>query len=103
MVKWLILWKMREQYYSLSKEEHAKASLLLREMTLADLKAGSPWKDWGGKTGSDEGYGLLEGTEAEVNESLVKYSPYVSFEATPVVSMPQLAEAAKKRAVSIKK
>jgi SAM-dependent methyltransferase len=55
------------------------------------------------KTGSDEGYGLLEGTEAEVNESLVKYSPYVSFEATPVVSMPQLAEAAKKRAVSIKK
>ena len=72
------------------------------DMIKASMDAGLI-RDWGIKAGGDEGYAVMEGTETQIYEDLVRYSPAISFEATPVLSVAQLSETMKKLAATMGK
>jgi hypothetical protein len=52
--------------------------------------------DWGIFVGRNQGYAVSEGTEQEVDLSLLKYSPYVKFKVYPLLSVDQELENIKK-------
>ena len=102
MAKWLILWKMREAYYSMPGLERLKLGLSIHEMLRAEMDAGL-YTDHGSKPNGGEGYAIFEGTETQLNESLSKYTPYIYFETTPVVSQTLVHESLKKRLAAVQK
>jgi len=102
MVKWLVKWKLTQQYWSLPTEERQKVYDRLNAMTKASMDAGRI-KDYGVCPDISGGYSILESSETELYEALAKYAPYVSFEATPVISFEKAAEIVKKTRVSATK
>jgi len=53
-------------------------------------------KDWGSFVGELKGYAVAEGTEVEVANMLMQYTPYVSFKTHPIASVAQVGDIIKK-------
>jgi hypothetical protein len=97
MTKWLGKWKATQQLYSMPRGEMTKISLSLHEMVKADMGAGVA-KDWGAYAAAGEGYMIFEGSETQVYEAVLKYTPNISFEVVPIISLGQSNEVIKKQA-----
>ena len=91
MAKWVIRWKKTPVFMSLPVAEIMKVTQTQLMMIKTDMDAGLI-KDWGAKADNSEGYAVMEGTETQIYEDLLKYQPYISFEASPVMTLTQYSE-----------
>jgi hypothetical protein len=102
MTKWLVMSKNTPQYWSLPSAERIKMAEAAAKTTKTAIESGLI-KDVGHKADNSGGYYIMEGTETQVFEWFLQFTPYVAFEATPVISLAQFSEALKKRAAAIGK
>lgn len=100
MTKFLIKWKT-ESFFNLPPEERLKLFIQMAESVKATIDAGTT-KDWGIDAAGGSGYAIMEGTETEVYETLLKYRPYITFEVNPVISLDKHLESLKKMAAQRK-
>ncbi|MCJ7444839.1 MAG: hypothetical protein MUO26_09970 [Methanotrichaceae archaeon] len=69
----------------------AKQHISLLETVKADLKSGRI-TDWGQYCNLDSGYLLMEGTEADILTTLIKWTPHILFDVKPVANIDQTIE-----------
>ena len=94
MGKYLVLWEVVPGTVPLNAKEAGPAFLALTDMVKADMKKGVT-KDWGAFVGGLKGYAIDEGTEVEVMNEMLQYSPHIKFEVHAVASVEQVAQAMK--------
>jgi hypothetical protein len=94
MGKYLVLWEVVPGTVPLNAKEAGPAFLALTDMVKADMKKGQ-CKDWGTFLGAAKGYSIDEGTEVEVMNGMLQYSPFIKFEVHAVASVDQVAQAMK--------
>jgi hypothetical protein len=95
MTKFHIEWKKNPSLMPEDPIKMVKLNLSLLEMVKAALKSGEI-ADWGTYCNGFSGYCLIEGTEADILPSLLKYMPYILFDVKPVVNAYQAIEAINK-------
>ena len=95
MGKYLVLWEVDQGRVPVDAKERGAAWGLMMEIVKKDIQAGIS-KDWGAFVGEINGYAVAEGTEAEVANMLMQYTPYVSFETHPIASVAQIGDIIKK-------
>ena len=99
-VKWWLSPEMTATIHTL--EERVKLWLSMLEMIEADIRAGV-LKDWGACADLSGGYGIVEvASEADLYTFLLKWIPYVNFDARPVITARQTIESLKKAAAAAK-
>jgi hypothetical protein len=86
MTKWLILWEPNPNMSPSNPKDLIKLRLQMLEATKADLAKGIH-TDWGLAADGSRGYALSEGTEQEIFAALGQFTPYILFNATPVLSV----------------
>ncbi len=97
MARFYVTWQWSNpQLLPLDPQKRGKLLTSLLEMVREDMIAGKI-KDWGVIAGGMGGY-MITGdvSEAEFHASTYKWMPYVTFQASPVLSAEQLAELNKK-------
>ena len=102
MAKWLVMWKMTQEYWSLPDATRFKILEDAMKTVKADMDSGFV-KDWGIKADNSGGYIIYEGTETRCVEACMRYAKYLSSEGTPVISLTQFSEVFKKRTAEIRK
>ena len=95
MGKYLVLWEVDQSRVPVDAKERGAAWGLMMEMVRKDIQAGIS-KDWGAFVGEINGYAVAEGTEVEIANMLMQYTPYVSFETHPIASVAQIGDIIKK-------
>jgi hypothetical protein len=89
MVKWFVQWSVNWSVMPQDQEGRIKRQIMMLNMVKADLAAGV-MKDFGIRAGESSGYGVTGDMNAEeLNAWLIRWSPYVEFEANPVVDADQ--------------
>ncbi len=89
MAKWLVLWTINWSMLPQDQEGRIKQQMMMLGMVKADLASGA-MTDFGICSGEDCGYGVTGNMSAEeLNSWLMRWSPYVTFEANPVVNADQ--------------
>ncbi|MHA2037378.1 MAG: hypothetical protein ACW972_05465 [Promethearchaeota archaeon] len=79
MGKYLILWEIDASRLPISRKERAAGWKVLLNFVKEDLKSGLTL-DWGGFVGELRGFSIIEGDEVDINVSLQRYSPFVTFQ-----------------------
>ena len=95
MTKFYLKW-WAERYISTSTkpDEMVKLALTHLKMVKEDLKAGE-LNDWGCALDGASGYAIAEAKSVtELADVLLKYTPYIHFEVTPVLTVDQFYESA---------
>jgi Domain of unknown function (DUF3303) len=88
MTKYLLKWKLNPLTTPEDPEKRVKLWVSMLEMVKASLKSGE-FIDWGAYVDINGGYCIGEGTEVEAFASMLKWTPYVIFDAKPVLSVDQ--------------
>jgi len=102
MPKFYVKWQLNPLMIPPTPEERAKLWLSLLEMIKADMKAGKV-KDWGNCCDGSGGYAIREeANEADLFAAMLRWVPYVSFDAKPVITVDQTVESIKKAAAAAK-
>ncbi|MBP1610734.1 MAG: hypothetical protein H6Q04_2969 [Acidobacteria bacterium] len=102
MAKYYVRWQLNPQLIPLNPEERNKLWSPLLKLVKEDIKAGKI-KDWGAVAGETCGYAIREeSSEAELHAANLKWIPYVSFEANPVLTCDQLVELTQKALAAAK-
>ncbi len=91
MAKFLTLWEMDTTRIPESPEEEVRGYTMMVNMIKDDLKTGKTL-EFGMFAGGLGGYVIREGTEQEIHEETMKYSPHTTFKTYPVLSISQLEE-----------
>ncbi|MCJ7443874.1 MAG: hypothetical protein MUO26_04985 [Methanotrichaceae archaeon] len=89
MAKFHIKWLKNESLMPQDPAMMAKLQLSMLEGVKASLKSGK-LTDWGSYCDASGGYCVMEGNEAEIFDEILKWYPYVSFDAKPVLSVDQV-------------
>ncbi|MDD1751718.1 MAG: hypothetical protein LUQ38_01340, partial [Methanotrichaceae archaeon] len=82
MTKYHIKWQLNPLTTPEDPEKRAKLWISMLEMVKADLKSGR-FTDWGSNFDVSGGYAVAEGTEVDINASILKWIPYVIFDIKP--------------------
>jgi hypothetical protein len=101
MPKFLIKWKVNPQMMPASPEERMKLLQSMSEMVKAEVNSGEIM-DWGEYCDGSGGYALSEGNEADLYASLIKWWPYVDFDAKSVLTIDQVIESTNKAVAEAK-
>jgi hypothetical protein len=103
MSRYFVKWLMDPTKTPVNPEEMVKGWLAMAEMVKADIAAGKI-KDFGIAAGGGWGYAVREeASEAELFTALLKWSPFIGFEVTPVLTVEQAVESIMKVAAAAKK
>jgi hypothetical protein len=102
MTKYHINWRMNLKLMPTDPAERIKLQLAMLEMVRADLKSGNII-DWGNNCDMSGGYQVMEGSETELFNNLMKWYPFVQFDAKPVFKADQVKEAINKAVAESKK
>ena len=94
MGRYLVLWEVDPSRVPVDAKERGGAWSLLMAMIKQNREAGK-LKDFGTFAGEINGFSVYEGTEVEVANILVQYSPYVSFKVHPLLTESQTNEVIK--------
>ena len=93
MAKWLVCWSVDWSIMPQDAADRIKRQMMMLQMVKADLASGT-MTDFGIRSGESSGYGITgDLSEVALNAWLLKWSPYVTFEANPVVDADQQLEA----------
>ena len=95
MTKFKIEWEKNPSMMPDDTVKMVKINLSLLEMVKADLKSGK-LADWGVYCNAFSGYCFIEGTEADIMPTLLRYMPYVLFDVKPAINVDQAIEAINK-------
>jgi hypothetical protein len=79
----------------------ANLQLTLLEEARANLKSGK-MIDWGSYCDASGGYYIMDGNESELFDQILKWYPYISFDAKPVLSVDQVIGAINKAMIESK-
>jgi hypothetical protein len=102
MPKFLIKWKVNSQMMPPSSpEERIKLLQSMNEMVKEEIESGKIM-DWGEYCDGSGGYGIGEGSEADLYADWIKWWPYVDFDAKPVLTIDQVIEATNKAVAEMK-
>jgi hypothetical protein len=101
MTKYLVKWVKNEALMPQDPVMMAKLQLSLLEGAKADMKSGKI-TDWGSFNDASGGYFIAEGNESDIYNGILKYYPYISFDAKAVVSVDQVIESINKIMVEMK-
>ncbi len=99
MTKFLVRWEPK--HLIITPEERAKLNLAMFEWIKADLNSGK-FTDWGEFCDASGGYSIFEGNEAELFTELLRWMPYFTLEAKPVLNIDQTIESIKRFAAGEK-
>jgi len=103
MAKWFCHWETVPTVMPQDPEESIKLQIMMLERVKADMAVGL-LVDFGIRSGEVSGYGISgDMSEEELNAWLMKWTPYVKFEANPVITADQQIAALKKLAEMMKK
>ena len=91
MSKFYMKWRKNQHIIPTNPEEQAKVWLTFLEWLKAEKKAGL-FTDWGACCDGSSGYCIAEGDEVSLHSTLLKYQPYIIFNARPVLSIEQAIE-----------
>ena len=92
MTKYYVKWQLNPMLPVEDPEERGKLWVKMLQMVKADMEAGRI-KDWGNCCDGSGGYSIMEAkSEEELFASILKWVPYVSFDATPVITVDQTLE-----------
>jgi len=91
MGKYLLLWEIDQTKIPIDPKERGDGWGLLMAMVRQDIEKGIT-KDFGAFVGENNGYGIMEGTELEVLNTIAQYVPYCIFKVHPVASESQVNE-----------
>ena len=94
MPKFINLWELDNSKMPTDPNEREALIGKLREMTKKMLDEGQI-TDWGIFAGGGAGYGIAEGTAADVLKRTMQFAPYVKFHAHPVLSIDEMGEVMK--------
>ena len=95
MTKYLIKWQKNESLMPPYLATMAKLQLSMLEGAKENLKSGK-MIDWGSYCDASGGYCIAEGNESELFDQLLKWYPYITFDAKPVLNVDQVIGAIKK-------
>jgi hypothetical protein len=102
MTKFHIEWHKNPSLIPEDPVKNVKLNLSLLESVKADLKSGK-LIDWGTYCDAASGYCILEGTETDITPTLLKWVPYIQFDAPkPIINVDQTIEAINKCAAQLK-
>lgn len=96
-MRFLTMWKMNPDMVPKDPEERMKLWLSMMDMIKASLRSGEIL-DWGEFCDLSGGYTISEGDDMDHLIGLMRYTPYVIFDAKPVLSADQVIEAIRKAA-----
>jgi hypothetical protein len=100
MPKYLVKWEVNPLFTPKDPEERVKGWLMLCEWVKAEMKAGIV-KDFGSYADASGGYGIREEeSEEALYRNMLKYIPYLTMDAKPVISLDQTIESIKKAAAA---
>lgn len=99
--KYLIKWQKNESLMPEDPAMMAKLQLSLLEEARANLKSGK-MIDWGSYCDASGGYYIADGNESELFDQILKWYPYISFDAKPVLSVDQVIGAINKAMIESK-
>ena len=102
MVRWFVVWKHTQHYWALPDEERMKIVEASAQKLKKDMEAGII-KDWAVKADNSGGYLIVEGTEAQLYQTVMPTSKYVSCEGTAVISLSSFLEALNKGKAAMRK
>jgi hypothetical protein len=94
MSKFLYLWETDNSLMPTDPDERAALLGKQMEMTRKSLDEGQI-TDWGLFADGSAGYAIGEGTEMDSLRGVMRFAPYVKFQAHPVLSIEQVAEVMK--------
>ena len=98
MSRFYLKWNLTSLATPADPEQRAKLWLSMLQMVKGDMKDGK-LKDWGMCNNGDSGYAIYEeANDADLFVSLLKWMPYVAFDAKPVVTIDEAIAAIKKAA-----
>ena len=97
MGKTLIKWQLNTQLIPIDPKERFKAWMMMMEMIKADLEAGTI-SSWGIYSDASGGYAFSKLGQQDLYTMLLKWSPYVVFDAKPVLGVEKVIESMKKAA-----
>jgi hypothetical protein len=89
MTKYHIKWQLNPLTKPEDPEKRVKLWISMLEMIKAELKSGR-FTDFGAYPDITCGYCVGEGTETDVFASLLKWTPYVIFDAKPILNVDQV-------------
>lgn len=95
MSKTYVRWNLNTQFMTTDPESNFKLQTQMLDMVKADLKSGA-LSDWGVCADLSGGYAITELNYAELHIVLMKWSPYVEFDARQVLNVDQVIENLKK-------
>jgi hypothetical protein len=89
MAKWFLSWEVEPAFIPGDPKERVQLWMTLTQWVIDDMKAGK-LKDWGMRSGELGGYAVASDmSEAELNSWLMKWMPYIKFQANPVLTAQQ--------------
>lgn len=94
MSKFINLWEVDSSKMPTDPNERAALMGKLIEMTKKMLDEGQI-TDWGIFAGGGAGYGISEGTEADILKRTMQFAPYIKSQVHPVLSIDEMAEVMK--------
>jgi hypothetical protein len=94
MARYLALWEADNSRLPIDPKERGSHILEAINYLRQEMKKGLI-KDWGSFVGTADGFIIYEGTEVEVNNSAVHFSPFYTFKVYPLSSLEQGEELGK--------
>jgi len=94
MAKYLLLWELDRDKIPDDAKARSEGWAMMLEMVKQDIQAGFH-SDWGSFVGEMRGYTVSEGEPVELAKTMQRFTPFVSFEVHPVMSVDQTLEVAR--------
>ena len=99
MGKTLIKWQLNTQLIPVDPKERFGAWMKMMEMVKANLESGMI-TNWGIYSDASGGYAFSKLSQPDLYTMVLKWSPYVMFDAKPVLGVEEVLESMKKAAES---
>ena len=99
MGKTLIKWQLNTQLIPVDPKQRFEAWMKMMEMVKADLESGT-LTSWGIYSDASGGYAFSKLNQQDLYTMMLKWSPYVMFDAKPVLGVEKVIESMKKAAES---
>jgi hypothetical protein len=98
LTKYYVKWQLNPNIFIEDPEARAKGWLQMLQMVKENMKAGKTL-DWGNCSDGSGGYAIMEASsEAALFAEILKWTPYVSFDARPVISVDETIKTIQKMA-----
>jgi|GEM_PF-5963580 len=89
MGRFLVIWELQNARLSDNPQERAAAARASMQGVQAGIDAGMI-KEWGAFLGMEKGFGVYEGSEAEVAAFLQQFAPFATDTVHPYVTITEL-------------